>query len=236
MRFRKILKNSHQIFFIMQTIPISHNLRRKVHELRREFQQVLGEARVIIDNTGVYLVTENSVTEIDQPTNIEIDTQCNDTLMIYAMDIFTALEEQDQAIDLDLDGLLRIATNTHEENGQRMNAYKRLGDYLQDALSTYTVITLKRELHDRSHQNGARIYQIATRVRSLFQEIGTPYARSFRNVTPDWIYKLPKSEFDRFLQLCKTMGTQLMEDLFEADVGSQELPIEGGNVCGAAEW
>jgi hypothetical protein len=32
------------------------------------------------------------------------------------------------------------------------------------------------------------------------------------------------------------MGTQLMEDLFEADVGSQELPIEGGNVCGAAEW
>jgi len=110
----------------MQTIPISHNLRRKVHELRREFQQVLGEARVIIDNTGVYLVTENSVTEIDQPTNIEIDTQCNDTLMIYAMDIFTALEEQDQAIDLDLDGLLRIATNTHEENGQRMNAYKDL--------------------------------------------------------------------------------------------------------------
>ena len=123
----------------MQTISISNNLRRKVHELRREFQQVLGEARVIIDNTGVYLVTENSVTKIDQPVHNEIDTQCNDTLMIYAMDIFTALEEQDQAIDLDLDGLLRIATNTHEENGQRMNAYKRLGDYLQDALPTCTV-------------------------------------------------------------------------------------------------
>jgi hypothetical protein len=239
-RFHKIAKNSEKFpsnfSFIMQTIPISNNLRRKIHELRREFQQVLGEARVIIDNTGAYLVTENAVTEIDQPTNIEIDTQCNDTLMIYAMDIFTALEEQDQAIDLDLDGLLRIATNTHEENGQRMNAYKRLGDYLQDALSTCTITTLKGELHERSHQNGARIYQIATRIRSLFQEIGTPYARSFRNVTPDWIYKLPKSEFDRFLQLCKTMGTQLMEDLFEADVGSQELPIEGGNVCGAAEW
>ena len=220
----------------MQTIPISNNLRRKVHELRREFQQVLGEARVIIDNTGVYLVTENSVTEIDQPTNIEIDTQCNDTLMIYAMDIFTALEEQNQAIDLDLDGLLRTVMNIHGVNGQRMSAYKRLGDYLQDAQSTYTVTVLKKELHDRSHQNGARIYQIATRVRSLFQEIGTPYARSFRNVTPDWIYKLPKSEFDRFLQLCNTMGAQIMEDLFESGVGSQELPIEGGNVCGAVEW
>ena len=74
----------------MQTIPISNNLRRKIHELRREFQQVIGEARVIIDNTGAYLVTENAVTEIDQPTNNEIDTQYNDTLMIYAMDIFTA--------------------------------------------------------------------------------------------------------------------------------------------------
>jgi hypothetical protein len=220
----------------MQTIPISNNLRRKIHELRREFQQVIGEARVIIDNTGAYLVTENAVTEIDQPTNNEIDTQYNDTLMIYAMDIFTALEEQDQAIDLDLDGLLRTVTNIHGENGQRMSAYKRLGDYLQDAQSTYTVTVLKRELHDRSHQNGARIYQIATRIRLLFQEIGTPYARSFRNVTPDWIYKLPKSEFERFLQLCKTMGAQLMEDLLEVDTGSQELPIEGGNVCGVAEW
>ena len=56
------------------------------------------------------------------------------------------------------------------------------------------------------------------------------------NVTSDWIYKLPKSEFKRFLQLCKTMGAQLIEDLLETDAGSQELPIEGGNVCGVAEW
>ena len=220
----------------MNTIPISNNLRRRVHELRKELQQILGEAQVIIDNTGVYFVTENTVTEIDQPTNNEIDTQYNDTLTVYAMDIFTALEEHDQTIDLDLDGLLRIVTDVHGTNGQRMSAYKRLGDYLQDAQVGCTVTALKRELHDRSHQNVARIYQIATRVRSLFQEIGMPYARSFRNVTPDWIYKLPKSEFERFLQLCKTMGAQLIEDLLEIDVGSQELPIEGGNVCGVAEW
>ncbi len=146
----------------MNTIPISNNLRRRVHELRRELQQILGEAQVILDNSGAYLVTESTVTEIDQPTNNEIDTQYNDTLTVYAMDIFTALEEYDQTIYLDLDGLLRIATNVHGTNGQRMSAYKRLGDYLQDAQSKCTVTTLKRELHDRSHQNGARIYQIAT--------------------------------------------------------------------------
>lgn len=220
----------------MNTIPISDNLRKRIHELRGELQQILGEAQVIMDSTGAYLVTESTVIEIDRPVNNEINTQYNDTLTAYAMDIFTALEEYDQTIDLDLDGLLRIATDIYGTNGQRMSAYRRLGDYLQEAQLKCTVTTLKRELHERSHQNGARIYQIATRVRSLFQEIGTPYARSFRNVTPDWIYKLPKSEFERFLQLCKTMGAQLMEDLLEMGAGSQELPIEGGNVCGEAEW
>jgi len=117
-----------------------------------------------------------------------------------------------------------------------MNAYKKLGDYVKDALLRSNVTALKRELHERSHQNGLRIYQIATRVQLLFREIGTPYARSFRNVTPDWIFKLPKSEFERFLQLCKTMGAQLIEDLLEMDVGSQELPFEGGNVCGDPNW
>ncbi|RHZ80099.1 hypothetical protein Glove_139g323 [Diversispora epigaea] len=183
----------------MNNIPIPDSLRKRVHELRREFPQILGEAQVIIDNTGAYLVTGSTVIEIDQPTNNEITTQYDDMLTMYAVDIFTALEEQDRVIDLDLDELLRIATDMHGTNGQRMNAYKNLGDYLQDA------------------QLGI---------------IGTPYARNFRNVTPDWIYKLPKSEFERFLQLCETMGTQLMEDLLEIGVGSQELPFEGGNVCG----
>ena len=179
-RFHEVAKSSenfHQNFsnFIMNTISIPNNLRKRVHELRRELQQILGEAQVIIDNTGAYLVTGDAVTEIDQPTNNEIITQYNDTLTTYTMDIFTALEEPDQTIDLDLDGLLRIVTDMHSTNGQRMNAYKRIGDYLQDAQLQYTVTALKRELHERSHQNGARIYQIATRVRSIFQEIGSPY-------------------------------------------------------------
>lgn len=220
----------------MNTIPISNGLRKRIHDLRREFQQILGEAQIIIDNNGAYLVTENAVTEIDQPVNNELIAQYDDVLMTYAIDTLTALEEHDQAVDHDLDDLLRIVTDVSGTNGHRMNAYRKLGDYLQDAQLKCTAASLKKELHRRSQQNGARIYQIAIRVRSLFQEIGTPYARSFRNVTPDWIYKLPKTEFERFLQMCKTMSTQLMEDLFGADVGSQELPIEGGNVCGGKIW
>ena len=116
----------------MNNILISNGLRRRVHELRREFSQTLGEVQIIIDNTGAYLVTENAVTEIDQPTNNEIIMQYNDTLMIFVTDIFTALEEPDQTIDHDLDGLLRIATDIHGTNGQRINAYKKIGDYVKE--------------------------------------------------------------------------------------------------------
>ncbi|RHZ48071.1 hypothetical protein Glove_561g4 [Diversispora epigaea] len=115
----------------MNNIPIPDSLRKRVHKLQREFPQILGEAQVIIDNTGAYLVTESTVIEIDQPVNNEIITQYDNMLMIYTVDIFTALEKQDRVINLDLDELLRIATDMHGTNGQRMNAYKKLGDYLQ---------------------------------------------------------------------------------------------------------
>jgi hypothetical protein len=49
-------------------------------------------------------------------------------------------------------------------------------------------------------------------------------------VTPDWIYKLPKQEYERLLKMCGEMRFQLMNDLWGMSVGSQELPLEGGNV------
>ncbi|RHZ86142.1 hypothetical protein Glove_54g112 [Diversispora epigaea] len=86
------------------------------------------------------------------------------------------------------DELLRIVTDMHGTNDQRLNAYKKLGDYLQDA------------------------------------QLG------------NWIYKLPKIEFERFLQLCKTMGTQLMKNLLEIDAELQKLSFKRGNVCGKVNW
>ena len=125
---------------------ISNELRRKVHELQREFQRELGNVQIVIDNIGAYLVSENSVTKIDQPECNEIITQCNDTLMPYVSDVFTALEEYEQADDCDLDDLLCIATDTTVTNGQRMNAYRRIGDYIQDAQLGNTATSLKKDL------------------------------------------------------------------------------------------
>ncbi|RHZ75139.1 hypothetical protein Glove_217g129 [Diversispora epigaea] len=68
--------------------------------LRTNSEKVLN-SRSVHDNTGAYLVTENAVTEIDQPMNNEIITQYDNTLTMYAVDIFTTLEEQDHVIDHD---------------------------------------------------------------------------------------------------------------------------------------
>jgi len=49
-------------------------------------------------------------------------------------------------------------------------------------------------------------------------------------VTPDWIYKLPKQEYERLLKMSGGMHLQLMNELWGMNIGSQELPLEGGNV------
>ena len=203
-----------------------------------ELQQISSGVQIIIDNNDAYLVTDNIITEIDPPTNNIAVTQHNDMLMPYAMDTLTALEECNQTGEdnCDIDGLLRIVTNIDSSNGQKLSAYRRIGNYLHDAQKQCAAAALKKEMQDRSHQNGLRIYQIAIRVQLLFQEIGSPYTRNFRHITPNWIYKLPKSEFNRFLQLCNTLNAQLMHDLWEFSMGSQELPIEGGNVCGGVNF
>ncbi|RHZ76274.1 hypothetical protein Glove_199g82 [Diversispora epigaea] len=120
-----------------------------------------------------------------------------------------------------------LATDMHGTNSQRMNTYKKLGDYLQDAQLGNTVTVLKRELHEQSYQNGAQIYQIATRI----------YLHAKLFWGPEIAILGKKVEiFERFLQLCETMDTKLMEDLLKIGVGSQELSFEGENVCGEVNW
>ncbi|CAG8814167.1 22068_t:CDS:2, partial [Dentiscutata erythropus] len=109
----------------------------------------------------------NVITEIDQPINNEIITQYNNILKIYVTDIFMAPEELDQAFDHDLDGLLQIVMNTHGTNRQRISAYKKIGDYLQDAL-------LRRIPYARSFQNVMSdwIYKLPKSEFKRFQRLG----------------------------------------------------------------
>ncbi|RHZ88309.1 hypothetical protein Glove_23g266 [Diversispora epigaea] len=184
--------------------------------------------------------------EIDQLVNSEIVMQYDDTLTMYAVDIFTALEEQDQV----------IVTDIHGTNGQRMNAYKKLGDYLQDTQLESTVTVLKRELHERFHQNGAQIYQIATSGNFLYlleigvgsQELPFEEGNICGEKLGDYLQDtqlestvtvLKRELHERFHQngaqiyQIATSGNFLY--LLEIGVGSQELPFEEGNICGEDE-
>src|SRR6185436_2857374 len=160
----------------------------------------------------------------------------DDTLLPYVMDIMTVPEEgydlTKDMTDFDIPGLLFIAINSKNSNGQWVNAYRRLGEYIHAAQAERTTTSIEQELRGYSHQNGPRIRTIALRARGLAQGIGMLRPKDLRSVTPDWLYRLPKQEYERLVQMCKNANPRVTQNYWNNEIGSQELPFEGGNVCG----
>jgi hypothetical protein len=218
----------------MTHLQISESFCERVNRLREELLEISSGAQLVLDNTGAYLVTEGYAINLGEPTVSEVMPQENDMLLPYVLEAVTTSEEvrdlTEAMFDHDVAGLLSVATDPDNLNGQRVNAYRRLGEYIGTSQENRSATAIKQELQGYSHQNGARTYQIAQRVRSLAQEIGMLRPRNLKLVTPDWIYKLPKQEYERLLKMSGEMHLQLMNDLWGMNIGSQELPLEGGNV------
>jgi hypothetical protein len=218
----------------MAHLQISESFYERVNRLREELLEISSGAQLILDNTGAYLVTESYAINLGEPTSSEVMPQENDLLLPYVLDAITTPEEvrdlTEDVFDCDVAGLLSVATDPDNQNGQRVNAYRRLGEYICVSQETRSATAIKQELQEYSHQNGPRIYQIAQRIRSLAQEVGMMRPKDLQLITPDWIYKLPKQEYERLLKMCGEMHLQMMSDLWGMDIGSQELPLEGGNV------
>jgi hypothetical protein len=218
----------------MTHLQISESFYERVNRLREELLEISSGAQLVLDNTGAYLVTEGYAINLGESVNSEVMPQENDMLLPYVLEVVTTSEEvrdlTEAMFDHDVAGLLSIATDPDNSNGQRVNAYRRLGEYICTSQESRSATAIKQELQGYSHQNGARTYQIAQRVRSLAQEVGMLRPRNLQLVTPDWIYKLPKQEYERLLKMSGGMHLQLMNELWGMNIGSQELPLEGGNV------
>jgi len=218
----------------MNHLQIPESFYERVNQLREELVGISRDAQLIIDNTGVYLIAEGYATNLGEATSNVTMPQENDVLLPYVLDAVTAPKElhdlTEVMFDHDVAGLLSVASDPANLNGQRVNAYRKLGEYICVSQENRTATAIKRELQEHSHQNGSRTYQIAQRIRSLAQEVGMLRPKNFQLITPDWIYKLPKQEYERLLRMCSEMYLQLESDLWGVSVGSQELPHEGGNV------
>jgi hypothetical protein len=218
----------------MNHLQISESFCERVNKLREELVEISRDAQLIIDDTGVYLITEGCAIDLRGTANDVTISQENDILLPCVLEAVTAPEElhdlTEVMFDHDVTGLLSVATDPANSNGQRINAYRKLGEYICISQENRTATAIKRELQEHSHQNGPRIYQIAQRIRSLAQEVGMLRPKDLHLITPDWICKLPKQEYERLLKMCGEMHSQLMNDLWGMSVGSQELPFEGGNV------
>jgi hypothetical protein len=216
----------------MAHLQISESLYERISRLREELLEVPGDVQLIIEKTRAYMITEGCVINLE-PASV-VAPQEKDVLLPYALDMVAAPEEVHDLTETvsshDTGGLLVIATDPANPNGQRLNAYRKLGEYIQISQESRTATSIKRELQEHSHQNGSRIYQIAQRTRTLASEVGMLRPKSLQLVTPDWLCKLPKQEYERMTKMCGEMHLQLMNDLWGMGLGSQELPLEGGNV------
>jgi len=76
--------------------------------------------------------------------------QEDDFLLPYVMNVVNAVKEEYDLTEAipshDTIGLLAIVTNPDNSSGQRMNAYRKLGEYIYDAQQELTATTLKQEL------------------------------------------------------------------------------------------
>ncbi|RHZ77204.1 hypothetical protein Glove_184g160 [Diversispora epigaea] len=115
-------------------LQISESFCERVNRLREELLELLRGAQLILDDTGAYLVTEGYAINLEGPTSDEVMQQENDMLLPYVLDTITAPEEvhdlMEAVFDHDIAGLLSVATNPDNPNGQRVNAYRRLGEYI----------------------------------------------------------------------------------------------------------
>ncbi|CAG8602521.1 9308_t:CDS:1, partial [Diversispora eburnea] len=101
------------------------------------------DAQLIVDSTGAYAILGNNIMNL-------MESVSDDTLLPYVMDVMTTSEEgYDSMKDMsnfDITGLLSIAINPTNSNGQRINAYRRLGDYIHAAQMERTTTSIEQEL------------------------------------------------------------------------------------------
>ncbi|CAG8585253.1 8301_t:CDS:2 [Diversispora eburnea] len=147
-------------------MQVPESLRRKIRQIREELMVLAGDAQLIVDSTGAYAILGDNVTNL-------MESVSDNTLFPYVMDVMTAPEEgYDSTKDMsdsDITGLLSIAINPTNLNRQRVNAYRRLGDYIYAAQMERTTTSIEQEFRTYSHQNGSRIRTIALRTKGLAQ-------------------------------------------------------------------
>ena len=146
----------------MNHLQISENFCERVNKLREELVGISRDAQLIIDDTGAYLIAEGYAINLGETANNVITLQENDVLLPYVLDAVTAPEElhdlTEVIFDHDVAGLLSVTTDPANLNGQRVNAYRKLGEYICASQENRTAAMIKRELQEYSHQNGPRIY------------------------------------------------------------------------------
>ncbi|RHZ64839.1 hypothetical protein Glove_320g7 [Diversispora epigaea] len=97
--------------------------KQRINRLREELLEMTNSIQLVLDNTGVYLITEGYAINLGGPMSNEVMQRENNMLLPYALNTIIAPEEThdltEAVFDYDIAGLFSIATNSDNPNGQQ---------------------------------------------------------------------------------------------------------------------
>ncbi|CAG8601736.1 7_t:CDS:2 [Diversispora eburnea] len=93
-------------------MQVTEGFYKRINQICRELLSISREAQVVLNKTGIYLIAEGKTVNL--------------------VELAIKYDLTEAVLSHDATGLLSIATNLNNSSGQRMNAYRKLEEYVYD--------------------------------------------------------------------------------------------------------
>ncbi|RHZ51241.1 hypothetical protein Glove_481g65 [Diversispora epigaea] len=178
------------------------NLQQKLIELYQNFPGEISKVNVQLKPDGYLIRTP------EQTISVSTENIKKKDFNPYLLDLFNADLDFDFGLyaETDLKKLLEYSDNINNPNGKRLLAYSLLETRINQLQLNITKKELQVQLTKNSTQNVIRLRTISKRAYRLLKEVDEFPIRLAEKVTPRWLFRLTKKEFEEFIQKCSHMS------------------------------
>jgi len=177
-------------------------LQKQLKDIYPDFPEDIEEITISMKPEKLTIATDRDFIEIP----IEREKRVN--FSPYLLEFFNAELDYDFGLyaETDLRVLLQYIDNLDNPNGKRLLAYSLLETKMEQMISRMNKSNVMKILKKNTSQNINRMRQIAKRANQLMEVTNEFPIRMTTKVTPRWLYRLNKVEFEEFLLKCRRMN------------------------------
>lgn len=196
------------------SLQLSSIQRSKLLELYQTLSLDFDHINIQINPTSIIVQAHEQSTQIMIPTQYQ-RTQTN-KFNKYINDALNASTSFDEGLyqNRNLLLLINIATDMTKTNGQRIYAYSKTWELLQNNLleQNLTLKQIQQRIQQMSGQNGYRFVAIAQRANRLMTLLGGIFILEFRYITPNYLFHLTSSDFEYFIKQVNERMNRALDD------------------------